>query len=167
MSVPTDLKYTKEHEWVRIEGDTATFGVTDHAQEALGDIVFVELPEVGRSIDAGEAYGVVESVKAVSDVYAPVAGEVIEVNEALEGEPDLVNSDPYGTGLASFLRHYLIDKESDALCVVHLTCPRLDFKDFSKVCERLRERYDSGRIARRQNRGRRRCQKIIRFTFCQ
>ena len=98
MSVPTDLKFTKDHEWVRIEGDTATFGVSDHAQEALGDIVFVELPEVGRSIDAGEAYGVVESVKAVSDVYAPVAGEVIEINEALEGEPDLVNSDAYGTG---------------------------------------------------------------------
>ncbi len=98
MSVPTDLKFTKDHEWVRIEGDTATFGVTDHAQEALGDIVFVELPEVGRSVDAGEAYGVVESVKAVSDVYAPVAGEVIEINEALEGEPDLVNSDAYGTG---------------------------------------------------------------------
>ncbi len=98
MSVPTDLRYTKEHEWVRIEGDTATFGISDHAQEALGDIVFVELPEVGRSIDAGEAYGVVESVKAVSDVYAPVAGEVIEVNEALESEADLVNSDPYGAG---------------------------------------------------------------------
>ncbi|MDQ7002093.1 MAG: glycine cleavage system protein GcvH [Ghiorsea sp.] len=98
MSVPTDLKYTKDHEWVRIEGDTATFGVSDHAQEALGDIVFVELPDVGRSVDAGEAYGVVESVKAVSDVYAPVAGEVIEINEALEGEPDLVNSDPYGSG---------------------------------------------------------------------
>jgi len=98
MSVPTDLKYTKDHEWVRIEGDTATFGVSDHAQEALGDIVFVELPDMGRSVDAGEAYGVVESVKAVSDVYAPVAGEVIEINEALEGEPDLVNSDPYGAG---------------------------------------------------------------------
>jgi glycine cleavage system H protein len=98
MSVPTDLKYTKDHEWVRIEGETATFGVTDQAQEALGDIVFVELPELGRSVDAGEAYGVVESVKAVSDVYAPVAGEVIEINEALEGEPDLVNSDPYGAG---------------------------------------------------------------------
>ena len=98
MSVPTDLKYTKDHEWVRIEGDTATFGVSDHAQEALGDIVFVELPDMGRSVDAGEAYGVVESVKAVSDVYAPVAGEVVEINEALEGEPDLVNSDPYGTG---------------------------------------------------------------------
>jgi len=98
MSIPSDLRFTKEHEWVRIEGDTATFGVSDHAQEALGDIVFVELPEIGRSIDAGEAYGVVESVKAVSDVYAPVAGEVIEVNDALEGEPDLVNSDAYGAG---------------------------------------------------------------------
>jgi len=98
MSVPADLRFTKEHEWVRIEGDTATFGVSDHAQEALGDIVFVELPEVGREVDAGEAYGVVESVKAVSDVYAPVAGEVIEINDALEGEPDLVNSDAYGAG---------------------------------------------------------------------
>ena len=98
MSVPADLRYTKDHEWVRIEGDTATFGITDHAQEALGDIVFVELPDVGRSVDAGEAYGVVESVKAVSDVYAPVAGEVSEVNGALEDEPDLVNSDAYGAG---------------------------------------------------------------------
>jgi len=98
MAIPTDLLFTKEHEWVRIEGDTATFGISDHAQEALGDIVFVELPEIGRSIDAGEAYGVVESVKAVSDVYAPVAGEVIEVNEALDGEPDLINSDAYGSG---------------------------------------------------------------------
>ena len=98
MTIPADLKYTKEHEWVRIEGDIATFGVTDHAQEALGDIVFVELPDVGRDIDAGEAYAVVESVKAVSDVYAPVAGEIIEVNAALEGEPEKVNSDSYGSG---------------------------------------------------------------------
>ena len=98
MSVPADLRYTKDHEWVRIEGDTATFGITDHAQEALGDIVFVELPDVGRTVDAGEAYGVVESVKAVSDVYAPVAGEISEVNGALEDEPDLVNSDAYGAG---------------------------------------------------------------------
>ncbi len=98
MTIPADLKFTKEHEWVRIDGDTATFGITDHAQEALGDIVFVELPEIGRTIEAGEAYAVVESVKAVSDVYAPVAGDVVEVNEALEGEPELVNSDPYGAG---------------------------------------------------------------------
>lgn len=98
MSIPADLKYTKEHEWVRIEGDIATFGVSDHAQEALGDIVFVELPEIGRSVEAAEAYAVVESVKAVSDIYAPVAGEVIEVNEVLEGEPEKVNTEPYGAG---------------------------------------------------------------------
>ncbi|MDX8382626.1 MAG: glycine cleavage system protein GcvH [Ghiorsea sp.] len=98
MSIPADLKYSKDHEWVRIEGDTATFGVTDHAQEALGDIVFVELPEIGRAVDAGEAYAVVESVKAVSDVYAPVAGEVIEINESLEASPDHVNTEPYGSG---------------------------------------------------------------------
>ncbi len=98
MTIPVDLKYTKEHEWVRIEGDVATFGISDHAQEALGDIVFVELPEVGRTVDAGEACAVVESVKAVSDMYAPVAGKVIEVNGALETSPEQVNTDPYGTG---------------------------------------------------------------------
>jgi len=104
MTIPADLKYTKEHEWVRIDGDTATFGISDHAQEALGDIVFVELPEIGRAIDAGEAYAVVESVKAVSDVYAPVGGEVIEVNDELEGEPEKVNTDPYGTGWIAKIR---------------------------------------------------------------
>jgi len=104
MTVPADLKYTKDHEWVRIDGDTATFGITDHAQEALGDIVFVELPEPGRTIEPGEAYAVVESVKAVSDVYAPVGGEVIEVNEALEGEPELVNTDSYGAGWIAKIR---------------------------------------------------------------
>jgi len=98
MTIPAELKYTKEHEWVRIEGDMATFGISDHAQEALGDIVFVELPEIGRTVDAGEAYAVVESVKAVSDVYAPVAGEVLETNETLEAEPEKVNTDPYGAG---------------------------------------------------------------------
>ncbi|MFQ5582335.1 MAG: glycine cleavage system protein GcvH [Mariprofundaceae bacterium] len=98
MTIPADLKYTKEHEWVRIEGETATFGLTDHAQEALGDIVFVELPEIGRAINAGESFAVVESVKAVSDVYAPVAGEVTEINETLEDAPEKVNEDPYGAG---------------------------------------------------------------------
>ncbi|ATX83029.1 glycine cleavage system H protein [Mariprofundus ferrinatatus] len=104
MTIPADLKYTKDHEWVRIEGDIATFGITDHAQEALGDIVFVELPEIGRTIDAGEAYAVVESVKAVSDVYAPAAGEVVEVNEDLESEPEKVNSDAYGAGWIARVR---------------------------------------------------------------
>jgi len=103
MTIPVDLKYTKEHEWVRIEGEiteggTATCGISDHAQEALGDIVFVELPEIGRIITVGEAFAVVESVKAVSDVYAAVAGEVVEVNEALEAEPEKVNTDCYGGG---------------------------------------------------------------------
>jgi len=98
MTIPVDLKYTKDHEWVRIEGDTATFGVTDHAQEALGDIVFVELPEEGRDMAIGDAFAVVESVKAVSDVYAPIASEVIEGNEALESSPEKVNEDPYGDG---------------------------------------------------------------------
>ena len=98
MNIPKDLRYTKDHEWVRVEGDIAHVGITDFAQGELGDIVFVELPEVGRVVDAEEAYAVVESVKAVSDVYAPVAGEIIEVNELLEGEPEKVNSDPYGDG---------------------------------------------------------------------
>lgn len=98
MTIPANLKYTKDHEWVRVDGDIATFGISDHAQEALGDIVFVELPEIGRELEAGEAYAVVESVKAVSDVYAPVTGEVIEVNEELEGEPEKVNSDAFGAG---------------------------------------------------------------------
>jgi glycine cleavage system H protein len=98
MGIPGDLKYSKDHEWVRIEGDTATFGITDHAQEALGDIVFVELPEIGRNISRGEGFAVVESVKAVSDVYAPLAGEVTGVNEALESAPEKINADPYGEG---------------------------------------------------------------------
>ncbi|RMG58888.1 MAG: glycine cleavage system protein GcvH [Gammaproteobacteria bacterium] len=104
MTIPEHLLYTKEHEWVRIEDDIATIGITDHAQEALGDIVFVELPEKGRKVEAGEAFAVVESVKAVSDVYAPVAGEVIETNELLESEPEKINTDPYGEGWIARVR---------------------------------------------------------------
>lgn len=120
MQIPENLKYTKEHEWVRIEGDTATFGITDHAQEALGDIVFVELPEIGRKLDTAEPFAVVESVKAVSDVYAPVAGEVIEVNAALESSPEKVNTDPYGEGWIARVRmadadtSHLMDAEAYA-----------------------------------------------------
>jgi glycine cleavage system H protein len=98
VSVPTDLQYTRDHEWVRLEGDVATVGITQYAADQLGDIVFVELPDVGRDLDAAKAFGVVESVKAVSDLYAPVAGEVIETNDGLSGAPELVNSDPYGAG---------------------------------------------------------------------
>ena len=98
MRVPGDLQYTKTHEWVRREGDTATVGITDHAQDELGDVVFIELPEEGASFGAGDAFGTIESVKAVSDLYAPVGGEVVEVNEALNDAPEKVNEDPYGEG---------------------------------------------------------------------
>ena len=96
--VPTDLRYTTDHEWVRIEGDQATIGITAYAAEQLGDIVFVELPEIGRSLDAAAAFGVVESVKAVSDLFAPLGGVVAETNSELATNPELVNSDPYGEG---------------------------------------------------------------------
>lgn len=97
--VPAELRYTKSHEWIRKEDDgTVTIGISDHAQEALGDLVFVEAPEAGRSVDAGEALAVVESVKAASDVYAPIAGEVVGGNDALNDTPEFVNSDPYGEG---------------------------------------------------------------------
>ena len=98
MSVPEELQYTRSHEWVRTEGDTATIGITDHAQDELGDIVFVELPETGATFDAGDSFGTVESVKAVSDLYTPVGGEVVEVNEALSESPERINEDPYGEG---------------------------------------------------------------------
>jgi glycine cleavage system H protein len=96
--VPGDLKYAKSHEWVRVSGDTATIGITDHAQHELTDVVFVEVPAVGRKVKAGEPVAVVESVKTASDVYSPVSGEVIESNKAVADKPDLVNSDPYGQG---------------------------------------------------------------------
>ena len=104
MSVPEDLQYTRSHEWVRREGDTATVGITDHAQDELGDVVFVELPEKGATFQAGESFGTVESVKAVSDLYAPVGGEVVEVNGALESAPERINQDPYGDGWLLVLR---------------------------------------------------------------
>ena len=96
--VPTDLRYTKDHEWIRVDGDEATVGITEYAASQLGDIVFVELPDVGRSLAQFAAFGVVESVKAVSDLFAPVSGEVSAANDALAGSPELVNSDPYGEG---------------------------------------------------------------------
>lgn len=98
MSVPGELQYTKTHEWMRLEDDIATVGITEHAQDELGDVVFVELPEPGASFDAGDSFGTIESVKAVSDLYAPVAGEVVEVNESLNDAPEKVNEDPYGDG---------------------------------------------------------------------
>jgi glycine cleavage system H protein len=96
--IPSDLHYTKEHEWVRVEGDVATVGITQHAADQLGDIVFVELPEPGKRLEQFATFGVVESVKAVSDLFAPVAGEVLEGNAGLATTPEVVNSDPYGAG---------------------------------------------------------------------
>ena len=98
MNFPTNVKYTKEHEWIRVEGEEAVVGITDYAQSQLGDIVFVECETVGDALEAGETFGTIEAVKTVSDLYLPVAGEVLEFNEELEGEPELVNKDPYGRG---------------------------------------------------------------------
>ena len=95
MAIPTDRRYTKEHEWAVVDGDVMTVGITDYAQDSLGEIVFVELPEVGAEFSLGDTFGVVESVKAASDLFAPVSGEVIEVNDALTDTPEVVNEDPY------------------------------------------------------------------------
>ena len=97
MSYPSDLKYTKDHEWIRIAGDTAEVGITDYAQQQLGDVVYVDLPEVGRTITAGESFGSIESVKAVSELFAPMSGEVVAVNEELKSHPEVVNSNPHGS----------------------------------------------------------------------
>ncbi len=122
MSVPQDLRYTKSHEWVRVEDDVATIGITDHAQEELGDVVFVELPESGATFEAGDSFGIVESVKAVSDLYTPVGGEVVEINSTLEDAPEKVNEDPYGEGWIIKLR---ISGEGDLLSAT----------DYEKVLE--------------------------------
>ena len=97
MSYPADLKYTKEHEWIRVDGDTGAIGITDFAQQQLGDVVYVELPEVGSSLTAGKVFGTIESVKAVSELFAPVSGEVVEINSSLKDRPDYVNSKPHET----------------------------------------------------------------------
>jgi glycine cleavage system H protein len=95
---PEDFSYTKEHEWVKVQGDTATVGITDFAQNQLGDVVFVELPEPGEELEAHQTLGVVESVKAVSDIYSPISGEVTEINQGLNDEPEILNQDPHGKG---------------------------------------------------------------------
>ena len=125
-NIPSELKYVASHEWIRVEGDgTVVIGITDHAQDLLGDVVFVELPEVGAEVATGDESGVVESVKAASDIYAPVSGEVVAVNEELEDSPELVNSDPYGDGW--FFKLKLSDAEElNAL---------LDGEAYSEVCD--------------------------------
>jgi glycine cleavage system H protein len=98
MKIPQDVRYTSEHEWIRIEGDIAYVGITDYAQDQLGDIVFVDIPTVGENLEAGDTFGTIEVVKTISDLFLPIAGEVLEQNDALEANPELVNKDPYGEG---------------------------------------------------------------------
>ena len=129
VKVDSRCRYTKTHEWVRVEGDDAYVGITDYAQQQLSDIVFVEMPEVGDSFEKGEVFGVVESVKAASDVYLPVAGEIAELNEELEDSPDLVNRDPYGDGW--FVKFVVEDPdELDSL---------MDAEAYQKFAERALE----------------------------
>jgi glycine cleavage system H protein len=98
MNIPAELRYSSDHEWVRVDGDVATIGITEYAQDALGDVVFVELPEAGLAVSTGDSFSEVESTKSVSDIYAPVTGAISAVNDALESQPELLNSDPYGEG---------------------------------------------------------------------
>ena len=115
-NIPSELKYVASHEWIRVEGDgTVTIGITDHAQDLLGDVVFVELPEVGADVATGDESGVVESVKAASDIYAPLSGEVVAINEELEDSPELVNSDPYGDGWFFKLKLSDVDELNELL----------------------------------------------------
>ena len=113
MPYPTDYKYTKEHEWIKADGKTATVGITNHAQESLGDIVFVELPKVGAQLQAGKSFGTVESVKAVSELYAPASGKVIEINESLNQSPETINKDAQGAWMIKL--EMSNPKEADAL----------------------------------------------------
>ncbi|MDE5814161.1 MAG: glycine cleavage system protein GcvH [Muribaculaceae bacterium] len=124
MTIKNDLRYAESHEWVSLEGDIATVGITDYAQHALGDIVYVDMPEVGDEVTAGEDFGAVESVKAASDLYSPVSGEVVEINEALEDEPGLINQDAFANWIMKV-------KVSDPSEVEAL----LDAEAYAKICE--------------------------------
>ena len=114
MNFPTNVKYTKEHEWIRLEGDVAYVGITDYAQEQLGDIVFVDIPTEGETLAADEVFGTIEVVKTISDLFLPVTGEILEQNEALADQPELVNQDPYGEGWLIKIRH-TADDDFDSL----------------------------------------------------
>lgn len=124
MTIKDNLRYAESHEWVSLEGEIATIGITDYAQHALGDIVYVDMPEVGDEVTAGEDFGAVESVKAASDLYSPVSGEVVEINEALEDEPGLINQDAFANWIMKV-------KVSDSSEVENL----LDAEAYAKICE--------------------------------
>ena len=125
MSTPKELRYTKEHEWVSIDNNIATIGITDHAQGQLGDIVFVEFPDLESSINQDDVFGVVEAVKTVADLFAPVSGKIIEINSDLEESPDLINSDPYESG-------WIIKTAVDNLDEYNNLMSNLDYEDFIK-----------------------------------
>ena len=127
-NVPDNLHYSKDHEWVRVEGDTAVIGITDHAQEQLGDVVYVELPKAGESFAAHESFGSVESVKAVSEIFTPVSGEVAEANESLNDEPEKVNKDPYGEG-------WMIKMRMSTAGEVDSLLTAAEYEDFTKAEE--------------------------------
>ena len=124
-NVPEDLQYSKDHEWIRVDGDIGTVGITDHAQNSLGDVVYVELPKPGETFTAHESFGSVESVKAVSEIFTPVSGEIVEVNESLQDEPEKVNTDPYGDGWMIRIR-MTRPGEVDSLLTV------AEYEDFTK-----------------------------------
>jgi glycine cleavage system H protein len=115
MDTPEELKYSKDHEWIRVDGDVSTIGITDYAQGELGDVVYVEMPEAGTLISKGESFGTIEAVKAVSEVYSPVSGEIVEINDKLEGEPALVNQSPYSDGWMIKLKLTDPDELSDLM----------------------------------------------------
>lgn len=124
-NTPEDLSYTKDHEWVRVKGDQATVGITDHAQHQLGDVVYVELPKAGDKFEASEPFGSVESVKAVSEIYMPLAGSVVEVNDALNDAPEKVNEDPYGEG-------WMIVMKMDNPSQVDALLTSIEYEDYIK-----------------------------------
>ena len=128
--VPENLYYTKEHEWLKVQGDTAIMGITDYAQKSLHEIVFVDLPEVGRKVKQMESIGTVESVKAVSEIYTPISGEIIEVNTELNEKPELVNQDPYGKGWIVKIRPENLDRELENLM------PPKEYREYLKTLER-------------------------------
>jgi glycine cleavage system H protein len=124
-NTPEDLTYTKDHEWVRVKGEEATVGITDHAQQQLGDVVYVELPKVGDKFETSEPFGSVESVKAVSEIYMPLSGAVVEVNDALNDSPELVNEDPYGDG-------WMIRIKIENLSQVDALLTSIEYEDYIK-----------------------------------
>ena len=146
---PENFRYTKEHEWVLVEGDTGTVGITDHAQEELGDIVYVDLPKVGHAVEQGKSLGSVESVKAVSDIYSPVSGEVIEVNEALADAPEKLNEDPHGAGWLVKIKLSDAGRSSESHVRRRLSNLRRSRKVVALSSEvRFRAPRDAGRLRR-------------------